>query len=159
MYVRSSKRLISKQQQQAPFGVVAALHANVVTIALNVVELVNVDGIASVGNNVKQKHAGVIWSASDKCQQSRKQNYGHFPLNKQQDALALHIYMLIFYKSSHSDIYPYSSPDFFFLFFFIFSSYKLCPLYAFDQDTFNEANPPSQILQFEDEGIFLYSFS
>lgn len=31
--------------------------------------------------------------------------------------------------------------------------YKLCPLYAFGQDTFNEANPPSQILAFEDEEI------
>lgn len=30
--------------------------------------------------------------------------------------------------------------------------YKLCPLFAFDQDTFNEANPPSHILQFQDEG-------
>ena len=29
--------------------------------------------------------------------------------------------------------------------------HKLCPLYAYDQDTFNEHNPPSQVLHFEDE--------
>eukprot|EP00462_Mataza_sp_D1_P018893 CAMPEP_0175129724 /NCGR_PEP_ID=MMETSP0087-20121206/5626_1 /TAXON_ID=136419 /ORGANISM="Unknown Unknown, Strain D1" /LENGTH=362 /DNA_ID=CAMNT_0016411895 /DNA_START=8 /DNA_END=1096 /DNA_ORIENTATION=- len=29
--------------------------------------------------------------------------------------------------------------------------HKLCPLYAFDQDTFNVENAPSQILKFEDE--------
>jgi translation initiation factor eIF-2B subunit beta len=28
--------------------------------------------------------------------------------------------------------------------------YKLCPLYAFDQDTFNEHVAPTQILKFED---------
>ncbi len=30
--------------------------------------------------------------------------------------------------------------------------YKLCPLYAFDQDTFNEHVAPTQILKFEDDG-------
>jgi len=29
--------------------------------------------------------------------------------------------------------------------------HKLCPLYAFDQDTFNEHNAPSQILKFEED--------
>lgn len=31
--------------------------------------------------------------------------------------------------------------------------HKLCPLYAFDQDTFNERNPPSEVLKFEDNLI------
>lgn len=31
--------------------------------------------------------------------------------------------------------------------------YKLCPLYAFDQDTFNEQNAPSEVLTFEDEHV------
>lgn len=29
--------------------------------------------------------------------------------------------------------------------------HKLCPLYAFDQDTFNEHNAPSQVLEFSEE--------
>jgi len=31
--------------------------------------------------------------------------------------------------------------------------YKLCPLYAFDQDTFNEQNAPSEVLKFEESLI------
>jgi len=31
--------------------------------------------------------------------------------------------------------------------------HKLCPLYAFDQDTFNVENAPSQVLKFEEEGF------
>jgi translation initiation factor eIF-2B subunit beta len=31
--------------------------------------------------------------------------------------------------------------------------HKLCPLYAYDQDTFNEHNPPSQVISFENEFV------